>query len=209
MKSRRLTATAAANARSIAFRRTRLMWLVLVIFGAGPVYSVIRPNEAAAQGLWTESSTLGYTALGVGVAVAAISGSDCGWCELGAAVGLLAGGLGFGIGHIIGSSAEAAAHSGEKPSARQLWGVRIGTILAGASLGAVVGGVYVNRKFTKNPGQDERNVVILSVLGAAVGTWVEYGQEAWLRSTSGSLAPVVRRTPDGRTEFGVGLGTPW
>ena len=201
--------TPSAFAGSGAARhRVLLLYLVLCVMGGTPGHSALGTADASAQGLWTEATTLGYTALGLGIAVAAITAGDCGGCALGAGIGVVGGGLGFGIGNIIGSSAESAARLGERPSAAQLLGVRVGTVLAGASLGAAVGGVYINRKWVRNPGEDERDLVVLAVLGAAVGAWIEYRQEAWLRGTRSDLTPVVRRTLAGRTEVGLRLSTP-
>ena len=131
----------------------------------------------APQGLWTEASTIGYgaTALGLGIAV-------CWSCDYGSAgvVILAATVAGLFAGHRIGGSAEAAARRGERPTAGQLWGARVGTVTAFAALGAAVAVVIINETSGNAEGEDERRLLSYSLVGAGLGVIVEVAQEAGL-----------------------------
>ena len=143
---------------------------------------------------------VGYGATAVGLSIAACWSCDYdtfGVLVLAAAVG------GVVLGHRIGGSAEGAARSGQRLTAAQLWGARVGTVTGFAALGASLAGVIINETEGNAEGEDERRILTYTLVGAGVGVIVEAIQESGL---SENVATALRRISVEPTTRGAALG---
>lgn len=159
-------------------------------------------TPAAAQSLWTETSTIGYGASALGLAIGACWSCDY---QSGGIVILAAGVGGLFLGHRIGGSAEGAARRGERLSAAQLWGARLGTVTGFAALGALVAAVIISSTDGNAEGEDERRLLTYSLVGAGGGVVAEFVQESGLSNeASAALGNVlVERADNGAVRVGL------
>ena len=161
--------------------------VVLVLFS-------LWPHGVSGQALWTEASTIGYGALGLGAGIPVCgllidTGSfddDFLFCLGGALIG------GMVLGHRIGGSAEGAANRGEVLSSGQLWGARVGTVTGFAALGALTAAIIISSTEGNSPGEDERRLRNYTVAGAGLGILTEILYESGL-SQPGESSPVRLR----------------
>ena len=171
-------------------------------------FGLISP-PLAGQTYWTELSTTGYGAVGVGAALAACW--DCSY-EAAGAVLLATGAAGSLLGYYLGGSAESAGRGGEHLSTGQLLGARVGTVTGIAALGAALAALYINNTDGSAEGEDERTLLMFSATGAVLGIVLEVVEE---RKLAGSALPDrvglhAGRGPEGSASIGlsVALGGP-
>jgi hypothetical protein len=145
--------------------------------------SCLSSPPASGQALWTELSTIGYGGAALGLGVAA-----CWSCDYETAgVVILAAGVGGAIlGNRIGAAAERAVRRGERPTPGQLLGARIGTVTGFAALGAGLAALIINETGGNAPGEDERNLALMTVAGAGLGLFVEVMEERGLPPATSS-----------------------
>jgi hypothetical protein len=176
-----------------------VLFLALLVF----------PRIASALTLWTELSMLGYGGLGTGGAVLA-----CRDCDLDSAgYMVMAGGLvGLVVGYQIGSTAERRSHSEAGPGQLPLWGARIGTVSAFATIGALVAAMRINGNDDNREGEDERVFTTYTAIGAGCGlvyeAFVERRLASHRRTPSLSVGPMPMRTAGGPS-WGLVLQRSW
>lgn len=138
--------------------------LVLLAVAGRPVY---------AQTHWWFPSAVGYGAagLGAGFVLTARAGADDDPLTTLPLVGFVTGAVAGGM---TGRMADVQLSEGRELSALQRGALRLGTVMAGATAGALVSGVLIAPAERKVPGTD-RTVFLTGVAaGAAVGIWSLY-----------------------------------
>lgn len=165
----------------------RISLLLAALLGA------LLPAGAEAQTYWRVPTTVGYGGVGLGLGV--LSAWNVSLDDEVALFGRILGGLALGtvVGYQVGKRADDALANGSEVSAGHRWGVRSGTVLAGAALGAVVASLIISPEGSSSLGSDEA-IFAGSVLTGAV---------------AGGLAQIAldsKLWPPGSLEGSLGVG---
>lgn len=164
---------------------------------------LLSAQSVSAQGIWTETSTIGYGAAMGGLGLAACWSG----CSVGTAVGLALSSsvVGMYLGYRIGAAAEGVAKRGERPTRAQLLGVRFGTVTAFAALGAGIAALHINSSGGNEEGDDEKTLAYLTLGGAVVGGVIQVLQERGLPEvvSETSLRLAVDPAPFGGMQIGL------
>lgn len=175
-------------------RSTRCLALLLLCLSAPT------PSRAqASRGL----NALGYGAVGAAVGVAATANASCegsGFICIPpeTVLATIGGGLvGTILGSRLASGANAAVDEGRPLSSAHVAGITVGTLLGGATLGAIVSIPFISPDGEGTIfGSDEQTLGILMAAGAALGAshlWRHWGE-----LTGGGLAVRPGIMPDGQ-----------
>lgn len=150
----------------------------------------IAPVRAQAQS-WASVNAVGY---GSGATALWLTTADCEGFECLVAPIFIAPIVFSGgalVGAIVGHSADRSVESGEALHPVHLSAVSVGTVLAGATLGAVAAGVLLNASAHSPPrtflGGRGQTLAILAAAGAGVGIGHLIGRWAELRGERGEV----------------------
>ena len=113
-------------------------------------------QESSIKTAWWIPSTLGYTGAGFGLSVGALfainPSLDNGIIVLLPVAGLISGGI---FGKKVGSRADNRLRLGQELSSNHRFAIRLGTVLAGTSIGALLAAARINSPGNEGPGRDE------------------------------------------------------
>lgn len=168
----------------MSFASLRMCLLVALLAGT------LLPSGLSAQTYWRFPMTVGYGGLGVGVAALSSPGSAS-YDDFGLRVitGLAAGVV---VGYVVGRLSDEALARGQDLGARRRWVVRLGTVLAGATVGTMAGGVITASENSSSAGSDEAIFAGLALTGAVAGGAIQYLWDSKLwpaQSVQGTLSP--------------------
>lgn len=165
------------------------LYLMLLLMLLGPV---------RAQGQsWALVDGLGYGAAGTGVGAMGAWNLDY---DEGFAVIALATGAGIAVGALVGHAADTRLARGEGLGGGHKAAVVAGSVLAGATLGALASAALINGEGEDTfLGSDETTFTTLTLAGTALGAAVTWWRRDALRPRGVSVSPAV--SPDG----GAGL----
>lgn len=174
--------------------RTTARWLAAVVFTAA-----LLPDPARAQVEWSRTTSLGYATAGTAIGI--VGFWNHGYSVLTTApLGLAAGAW---VGHWIGESAERRLQNSETLSGIHANAVRLGSVMAGAGVGAVGAALYIN--YTQSPTLSDENVFAGAVAtGAALGLLYQLLHEDQLRPPS-TVRTSLGVSPEGAAVLGLQL----
>ena len=175
-------------------------------FALALTLSLLTPLHAEAQASRFLTG-IGYGVVGMAAGVAATSGATCDTssfvCIPGEVIfgALIGGGLGTVLGARTASSANRAVAQGRPVGAGRVGVIAVGTVLGGATLGALASSLLINGEGAGTPlGSDEHTVRVFMLAGATLGV-------LQLRGSWDSLTGRVEVTPVVTLDRRVGMVT--
>ncbi len=161
--------------------------LLLLVLGF-----LLPPVEAGAQVEWAWVDALGYGGAGAALGVAANWNRSLDDLGTGIVVTGALAGAGVALGAYVGSRADRALDRGEPLGAGHRGAVVGGSVMAGATLGALGSAAFINSEGEGTPfGSDESTFALFAAGGAALGGLFAWWRRDDLRPRPPPVAPYL------------------